>query len=243
MELGKMYCGCESRAPSIVFVHFGFRVLRFSIGGSLALAYGGAALSLIPCSRLWRVCPHLCWDNLLVYPDFPTFICLNWINGHFCGQIYPKLELSLSGIPANRAHPKRDSKSNNWLNNYYVKEREAQISIGYTSWFTFSKLLHVMRHETTTEEKGLRITKFLKTIWRTHRAFPRYSIAASVHMLYAHPPQVARLFRSACYNKIDRYFGGVLNKTIITLAFVGYEIIIVNSYPTPVSRIIVKYRP
>ena len=125
MELGKMYCGCESRAPSIVFVYFGFRVLRFSIVGSLALAYGGAALSLIPCSRLWRVCPHLCWDNLLVYPDFPSFICFYWINDHFCGQIYPKLELSLSGIPANRAHPKRDSKSNNWLNNYYLKEREA----------------------------------------------------------------------------------------------------------------------
>ena len=88
-----------------------------------------------------------------------------------------------------------------------------------------------MRHETTTEEKGLRITKYLKTIWRTHRAFPRYSIAASVHILYAHPPQVARLFRSACYNKIDRYFRGVLNKTIITLAFVGYEIIIdLNAY-------------
>ena len=105
-----------------------------------------------------------------------------------------------------------------------------------------AKLLHVMRHETTTEGKGLRITKYLKTVWRTHRALPRYSIAAGMHILYAHPPQVARLFRSACYNKIDRYFGGVLNKTIITLAFVGYEIIIVNSYPTPVRRIIVKYR-
>ena len=56
--------------------------------------------------------------NLLVYLDFPSLICLNEINGHSCGQIYPKLELSLLGIPANRAHPKQDStNSNNWLNN------------------------------------------------------------------------------------------------------------------------------
>ena len=56
--------------------------------------------------------------NLLVYLDFPSLICLNEINGHSCGQIYPKLELSLLGIPANRAHPKRDStNSNNRLNN------------------------------------------------------------------------------------------------------------------------------
>ena len=34
----------------------------------------------------WRVCPHLCWDNLHVYRDFLSFICLN---GHSCGQIYP----------------------------------------------------------------------------------------------------------------------------------------------------------
>ena len=46
--------------------------------------------------------------NLLVYLDFPSLICLNEINGHSCGQIYPKLELSLLGIPANRAHPKQD---------------------------------------------------------------------------------------------------------------------------------------
>ena len=43
--------------------------------------------------------------NLLVHLDFPSLICLNKINGHSCGQIYPKLELSLLGIPANRAHP------------------------------------------------------------------------------------------------------------------------------------------
>ena len=23
--------------------------------------------TLVPCSELWRVCPHLCWDNVLVY--------------------------------------------------------------------------------------------------------------------------------------------------------------------------------
>ena len=79
----------------------------------------------------WRVCPHLCWDNLLVYPDFPGFICLNEINGHSCGQFLKFIpncvELSLFGIPANRAHPKRDSaKRNTWLNNYYLKEHEAK---------------------------------------------------------------------------------------------------------------------
>ena len=41
--------------------------------------------------------------NLPVHLDFPSLICLNKINGHSCGQIYPKLELSLLGIPANRA--------------------------------------------------------------------------------------------------------------------------------------------
>ena len=79
----------------------------------------------------WRVCPHLCWDNLLVYPDFPGFICLNEINGHSCDQFLKFIpncvELSLFGIPANRAHPKRDSaKRNTWLNNYYLKEHEAK---------------------------------------------------------------------------------------------------------------------
>ena len=51
--------------------------------------------------------------NLLVDLDFPSLICLNEINGHSCGQIYPKLELSLLGIPANRAHPKQDSTNSN----------------------------------------------------------------------------------------------------------------------------------
>ena len=56
--------------------------------------------------------------NLVVYLDFPSLICFNEITGDFCGQIYPKLELSFLGIPANRAHPKRDStNSNNRLNN------------------------------------------------------------------------------------------------------------------------------
>ena len=74
----------------------------------------------------WRVSCHLCWDNLLEYPDFPSLICLKGINGHYCGQIHPKLELPLFGIPTNRAHPKRDSaKSKNRLNNYYLKGHEA----------------------------------------------------------------------------------------------------------------------
>ena len=48
------------------------------------------------------------------YPDFPNLICLKEINGHYCGQVHPKPELSLFGIPTNGAHPKRDSaKSNN----------------------------------------------------------------------------------------------------------------------------------
>ena len=63
--------------------------------------------------------------NLLVYLDFPSLICLNEINGHSCGQIYPKLELSLLGIPANRAHPKQDSaNSNNRLNNTIWRNME-----------------------------------------------------------------------------------------------------------------------
>ena len=58
----------------------------------------------------------------LEYPDFPNLICLKEINGHYCGQVHPKPELSLFGIPTNGAHPKRDSaKINNWLNNYYLK--------------------------------------------------------------------------------------------------------------------------
>ena len=74
----------------------------------------------------WQVCLHLSWDNLLEYPDFPCLICLKEINGHYCGQIYPKPELSSFGNPTNRAHPKRDSaKSSNWLNNYYLKGQEA----------------------------------------------------------------------------------------------------------------------
>ena len=63
--------------------------------------------------------------NLLVYLDFPSLICLNEINGHSCVQIYPELELSLLGIPANRAHPKRDStNSNNRLNNTILRNME-----------------------------------------------------------------------------------------------------------------------
>ena len=74
----------------------------------------------------WQVYPHLCWDNLHEYPNFPSLICLKEINGHYCGQIQPKPELSLFGIPTNRAHPKRDSaKSNKRHNNYHLKEHEA----------------------------------------------------------------------------------------------------------------------
>ena len=40
----------------------------------------------------WRVYPHLCRDNLLEYPNFPSLICLKEINGHYCGQIHPKPE-------------------------------------------------------------------------------------------------------------------------------------------------------
>ena len=62
----------------------------------------------------WRLGPHFCWDNLLVYPDLPSFICLNEINSHSRGQIHPKLELSKFSIPANRAHRKRDSTNSNY---------------------------------------------------------------------------------------------------------------------------------
>ena len=37
----------------------------------------------------WRVCPHLCWDNLLEYPDFPSLICLKEINGHYVAKLIP----------------------------------------------------------------------------------------------------------------------------------------------------------
>ena len=32
--------------------------------------------TLGPCSGLWRVCPHLCWDNVLVYLIFPALYAL-----------------------------------------------------------------------------------------------------------------------------------------------------------------------
>ena len=51
--------------------------------------------------------------NLLVYLDFPSLMCLNELNGHSCGQINPKLELSLLGIPEKQSHPKRDSTNSN----------------------------------------------------------------------------------------------------------------------------------
>ena len=58
-------------------VHFDLKVPVVSVGGHLALAWGGAAPSLIPCSGLWWVCPHLCWDTVLVFQVFPSFICFN----------------------------------------------------------------------------------------------------------------------------------------------------------------------
>ena len=41
--------------------------------------------------------------------------------------------------------------------------------------------------------------------------------------------------------KNSRYFVGILNKIIIPLALVGYEMIIASSYPTRTRGIIVKY--
>ena len=46
------------------------------------------------------------------------------------------------------------------------------------------------------------------------------------------------------YNKVGknfRYSVGVFNERIISLALVGYAMIIANSYPTPTLAIIVKY--
>ena len=100
------------------FVHFASRLLRFLLVVLLLWPRVGR-----PChSFLARGCGGCALTfagiNLLVYLDFPSLIYLNEINGHSCGQIYPKLELSLLGIPANRAHPKQDStNSNNRLNN------------------------------------------------------------------------------------------------------------------------------
>jgi len=36
------------------------------------------------------------------------------------------------------------------------------------------------------------------------------------------------------------HFGGVINKTIIPLVLVGYEMIIANSYPTRARGLIIK---
>ena len=66
----------RQRTPFSIFVHFDLKVPVVSVGGRLALASGGAALSLVPCSGLWRVRPHLCWDNVLVYLIFPALYAL-----------------------------------------------------------------------------------------------------------------------------------------------------------------------
>ena len=82
-------------------------------------------MSLVSCSGLWPVCPHLCWDKSSCVSGFSQLECLNEINRRSCGQIYPKLELSLLGIPTNRAHPKQASTySNNRLNNAILRNME-----------------------------------------------------------------------------------------------------------------------
>ena len=87
-----MYVRHESEAQSL-FPHYNKKVgNHFSIP---SVHSPFAPLS----SPGWRVCPHLCWDNLLEYPHFPSLICLKEINGHYWGQIHPKPELSLFGIP------------------------------------------------------------------------------------------------------------------------------------------------
>ena len=48
-------------------------------------------------------------------------------------------------------------------------------------------------------------------------------------------------FRFVLVGEIQPDFVGVLNKTIIPLALVGYEMIIANSYPTRPRGIIIKY--
>jgi len=42
--------------------------------------------------------------------------------------------------------------------------------------------------------------------------------------------------------KNSRYFVGDFNKTIIPLAFVGYEMIIANSYPTRTRGLVGEFR-
>ena len=66
----------RQRTPFYI-IQFDLKVPVVSVGGRLALASGGAAPSLIPRSGLWWVCPHLCWDTVLVYQVFPSFICFN----------------------------------------------------------------------------------------------------------------------------------------------------------------------
>ena len=63
-------------ANTFSIVHFDLLIPVVSVGSRLALASGGAAISLVPCSGLWRVCPHLIWDNVLVYLVFPALYAL-----------------------------------------------------------------------------------------------------------------------------------------------------------------------
>ena len=70
-----------------------------------------------------------------------------------------------------------------------------------------------MRHETTTEEKVIRnILRLCEVLIEPFPAIP----SRRVCIYYVHPAQVACLFRSACCNKIDGHFVGVLNKTVIS---------------------------
>ena len=63
-------------AHTFFIVHFDLWVPVVSVGARLALASGGAALSLVLSSGLWRVCHHLCWDTVLVYLVFPALYAL-----------------------------------------------------------------------------------------------------------------------------------------------------------------------
>ena len=88
-----MFIRHESEAQSLS-PHYNKKVGKhFSIP---AVPFPFAPLS----SPGWRVCPHLCWDNLLEYPDFPSLICLKgrwpirdiktqlFILGHLNGKTY-----------------------------------------------------------------------------------------------------------------------------------------------------------
>ena len=94
-------CSLESNAFSVL--HYVMVTLHYSMFHRFEMFYasGTIAHGSISCRlAASRLCEAARWQLLLLQ------------------EIYPKLELSLLGIPANRAHPKQDStNSNNWLNN------------------------------------------------------------------------------------------------------------------------------